>query len=212
MYPVNLRMDGVSCLIVGGGHVALRKVKRLLDQQAHVTVLAPEICEELMALSREKRISWRKAFYKAGDASNYHFVVTASGSRKVAETVHQESLDATFLYNSADFPELGNCFLPATFETGGIRFTVSTNGRSPAMAKYVKNWLAGQIPPSLGVWLDRVGDIRLELKEKLKDSHAREDFWHTVFSDRIMDLVLSGKLDEAEECVRHATGCIGTQP
>jgi precorrin-2 dehydrogenase/sirohydrochlorin ferrochelatase len=165
-----------------------------------------------MALWQEKRISWKKAFYEAGDAKGYHFVVTASGSRKVAEMVRQESLDSAFLYNSADFPELGNCFLPAAFETGGIRFTVSTNGRSPAMAKYVKNWLAGQIPPSFGVWLDRVGDIRLELKEKLKDSHAREDFWHTVFSDRIMDLVLSGKLDEAEECVRHATGCIGIKP
>ena len=203
MYPVNLKMEGVSCLIIGGGHVSLRKVKKLVDQQAHVTVLAPEICKELMALWQEKRISWKKAFYEAGDAKGYHFVVTASGSRKVAEMVRQESLD---------FPELGNCFLPAAFETGGIRFTVSTNGRSPAMAKYVKNWLAGQIPPSFGVWLDRVGDIRLELKEKLKDSHAREDFWHTVFSDRIMDLVLSGKLDEAEECVRHATGCIGIKP
>ncbi len=212
MYPVNLKMEGVSCLIIGGGHVSLRKVKKLVDQQAHVTVLAPEICKELMALWQEKRISWKKAFYEAGDAKGYHFVVTASGSRKVAEMVHRESLDSTFLYNSADFPELGNCFLPATFETGGIRFAVSTNGRSPAMAKYVKNWLAGQIPPSFGVWLDRVGDIRLELKEKLKDSRAREDFWHTVFSDRIMNLVLSGKLDEAEECVRHATGCIGAEP
>lgn len=212
MYPVNLRMDGVSCLIIGGGHVALRKVKKLVDQQARVTVLAPEICKELVALWQEKRISWKKAFYEAGDAKGYHFVVTASGSREVAEMVHRESLDTTFLYNSADFPELGNCFLPATFETGGIRFAVSTNGRSPAMAKYVKNWLAGQIPPSFGVWLDRVGDIRLELKEKLKDSRAREDFWHTVFSDRIMNLVLSGKLDEAEECVRHATGCIGAEP
>ncbi|WP_416176720.1 precorrin-2 dehydrogenase/sirohydrochlorin ferrochelatase family protein [Dialister sp.] len=212
MYPVNLRMDGVSCLIIGGGHVALRKVKKLVDQQARVTVLAPEICKELVALWQEKRISWKKAFYEAGDAKGYHFVVTASGSREVAEMVHRESLDSTFLYNSADFPELGNCFLPATFETGGIRFAVSTNGRSPAMAKYVKNWLAGQIPPSFGVWLDRVGDIRLELKEKLKDSRAREDFWHTVFSDRIMNLVLSGKLDEAEECVRHATGCIGAEP
>lgn len=212
MYPVNLRMDGVSCLIIGGGHVALRKVKKLVDQQARVTVVAPEICGELKALSEEKKISWKKAFYEPGDAKGYRFVVTASGSREVAEMVHRESLDSTFLYNSADFPELGNCFLPATFETGGIRFAVSTNGRSPAMAKYVKNWLAGQIPPSFGVWLDRVGDIRLELKEKLKDSRARENFWHTVFSDRIMNLVLSGKLDEAEECVRHATGCIGSEP
>ena len=64
MYPVNLKMDGVSCLIIGGGHVALRKVKKLLEQHADVTVVAPEICEELMALFREKRISWKRLFIK----------------------------------------------------------------------------------------------------------------------------------------------------
>lgn len=212
MYPVNLKMGGVFCLIIGSGHVALRKVKKLVREGAHVTVLAPEICEDLHDLVLEKKISWKRASYKEGDARGYAFVVTASGNREVAELVHKESLSSTFLYNCADFPPLGNCFLPAAFETGGIHFAVSTDGRSPAMAKYVKNWLSGQIPPSFGAWLDRVGDIRLELKEHLSDARAREDFWHAVFSDPVMNLVLSGKLDEAEECIRHAACSFRVKP
>ncbi|MGN0954272.1 precorrin-2 dehydrogenase/sirohydrochlorin ferrochelatase family protein [Dialister sp.] len=212
LYPVNLTMKGVPCLVIGGGHVALRKVKRLLGEDAEVTVISPVLTEEMERLFREKRISWRKASYQPGDARGYHFVVTACGVRQVAEWVHEESLHDSFLYNAADFPSLGNCSLPAAFETGGIHFAVSTDGRSPAMAKYVKNWLKGQIPPSFGAWLDRVGDIREELKKEESHSRMREEFWHTVFDDRIMDLVISGKLDEAEERVRNAVSCFRSEP
>lgn len=211
MYPVNIQMKGVSCLVIGGGHIALRKVRKLLSEGAEVTVLSPEICPELEQYFREKRIFWKKALYRRGDAAGYPFVVTASGVKNVADEVHEEALQRSFLYNAADFPSLGNCSLPAAFETGGIHFAVSTDGRSPAMAKYVKNWLKEKIPPSFGAWLDRVAELRLELKKEVSESRVRENFWHVVFDDEIMNLVISGKLDEAEERVRHAVGCIRSE-
>lgn len=79
------------------------------------------------------------------------------------------------------------------------------------MAKYVKNWLKEKIPPSFGAWLDRVAELRLELKKEVGESRVRENFWHVVFDDEIMNLVISGKLDEAEERVRHAVGCIRSE-
>ena len=207
MYPVNVKMNGTACLVIGGGHIALRKVKKLIQEGAKVTVLSPEICEELLALYRERRVLWRPSSYRSGDTAGYHFVVTATGNQEVAEAVHEESTNSFFLYNAADFPALGNCSLPAAFESGGIHFAISTDGRSPAMAKYIKTWMKSRIPSSFGLWLDRVGEIRKELKEELSDSGIRESFWHVVFSDQIMNLVLSGDLDEAEERVRHAIGC-----
>lgn len=207
MYPVNLQMKGISCLVIGGGHIAFRKVKKLVQEEARVTVLAPEISEELKQLCDEKKIRWKAEPFTAGDTRGYTFVVTACGVQSVAEEVHKESLASFFLYNAADFPSLGNCFLPASFELDHIQFAISTNGRSPAMARYVKNWLQTKIPSSFGEWLERVGDIRQNLKRELETSEMRENFWHTVFNDQIMDLVVEGKLDEAEECVRHAVGC-----
>lgn len=211
MYPVNLKMKGLSCLVIGGGHIALRKVRKLVLEDAEVTVLAPEISEELMQYFREKRISWKRAAYRAGDTEGYRFVVTACGIREVAQAVHEESFHHSFLYNAADFPSLGNCSLPAAFETGGIHFAISTDGRSPAMAKYVKNWLKGKIPSSFGVWLDRVALLREELRNEIGESRRREAFWHVVFDDEIMNLVLAGKLDEAEERVRNAVGCFRSE-
>ncbi len=106
---------------------------------------------------------------------------------------------------------MGNCSLPAAFETGGIHFAISTDGRSPAMAKYVKNWLKGRIPPAFGVWLDKAALLREELRNEIADSRDRERFWHMVFDDEIMNLVITGKLDEAEERVRNAVGCFRSE-
>ncbi|WP_296954055.1 bifunctional precorrin-2 dehydrogenase/sirohydrochlorin ferrochelatase [uncultured Dialister sp.] len=211
MYPVNIKIRDMSCLVIGGGHIALRKVNKLLQEGAAVTVLAPVLSEELMELYRKNCIHWKQTFYQPGDTEGYHFVVTACGIRDVAEQVRKESLRNFFLYNGADFPSLGNCSLSACFEKGGIGFAISTNGRSPAMAKYIKTWLEDEIPSSFGAWLDRVSVIREELPDELSSSRVRECFWHSVFSDQVMNLVLSGNLDEAEECVRHAIGRFRTE-
>lgn len=212
MYPINLQIEGLPCLVIGGGHIALRKIRRLLEEKAQVTVLAPEVIEPIAALLEEKKVSWVKDRYQPGMAGAYRLVMTACGIRQVAEAVHQESLVHHFLYNAADFPPLGNCHLPASFKKGDIQVTVSTEGRSPAISRYLKEWLMGEFPPHLEDWLDRVGFMRQELKEHFQESRKREAFWHSAFTDEVMELVTEGKLDEAEERVRHAIGCIGTEP
>ena len=159
MYPVNIKMDGRACLVIGGGHVAQRKVCTLLEEKAAVTVIAPEVCSGLEALFREGRISWRRESYEAPMCGGFCMVVTAAGDKEVALSVQKEAERKGFLYNAADFPALGNCHIPARIKKEGLMVTVSTEGRSPAMAKYVKNWLALEIPDAYGQWLDRMGAV-----------------------------------------------------
>ena len=211
LYPINIRLEGVPCLVIGGGHVALRKIKKLLLAHAKVTVLAPVIEESISLLWKGNQLQWRKKWYEEGDCIGYRMVVTACGNSSVAEAVGKESEKEHFLYNASDFPHLGNCYLPASFTKGGIHISVSTEGRSPAMAKYVKKWLSEVIPDELGEWLDRVSQIRVELKEQMGNSQMRETFWRMVFDESVMHLVIEGKLDEAEECVRHAIGCFRSE-
>ncbi len=211
MYPINIKAQGLPCLVIGGGHVALRKIKKLISEGADVTVLAPELSEAVRALASEGKIAWKKSYFQENDCLGYQLVITAAGVEEVARQVQKASLAHHFLYNAADFPPLGNCSVPASFSSGGIHIAVSTDGRSPAMAKYVKEWLQEEIPDAFGLWLDRVGDMRKELKERMKESDAREAFWRAAFGPAIMQLVIEGKVDEAEECVRHAIGCIRTE-
>lgn len=212
LYPINLQIEGLPCLVIGGGHIALRKIHRLLEDKAKVTVLAPEVIGPIATLAGEKKLSWVKETYQPGLAGAYRLVMTACGIPAVAEAVHQESLEHHFLYNAADFPALGNCHLPASFQKGDIQVTVSTHGQSPAVSCYLKEWLMEKFPPHLEEWLERVGTIRQEMKTYVQDSRQREAFWHSAFTDEVMHLVAEGKLDKAEECVRHAIGCIGAEP
>lgn len=202
MYPVNIKMDGRACLVIGGGHVAQRKVCTLLEEKAAVTVIAPEVCSDLEALFREGRISWRRESYEAPMCGGFCMVVTAAGDKAVALSVQKEAEREGFLYNAADFPALGNCHIPARIKKEGLMVTVSTEGRSPAMAKYVKNWLALEIPDAYGQWLDRMGALRSVLQEGLADAEQREKFWRLAFEHQVMELVVQGNLDAAEERVR----------
>lgn len=202
MYPVNIKMNGRTCLIIGGGHVAHRKVRTLLEEKAAVTVVAPEICHDLEALCREGSILWRRECYEPPMCDGFFMVVSATGDKKIALSVQVEADMKGFLYNAADFPALGNCHIPARIKKDGLMVTVSTEGRSPAMAKYVKNWLALEIPDTYGQWLDRMGTLRSVLQEELADAEQREKFWSLAFEHQVMELVVQGNLDAAEERVR----------
>ena len=167
-----------------------------------VTVVAPEVCSGLEALFREGRISWRRESYEAPMCGGFCMVVTATGDKAVALSVQKEAEQKGFLYNAADFPALGNCHIPARIKKEGLMVTVSTEGRAPAMAKYVKNWLALEIPDAYGQWLDRMGELRSVLQEGLADAEQREKFWRLAFEHQVMELVVQGNLDAAEERVR----------
>lgn len=202
MYPVNIELSGRPCLVIGGGHVALRKIKALLEENAAVTAVAPEACREIRDLADGNHISWRQEPYRKGTSGNYFFVITASGNKEIAAWVAEEAKEKGFLYNSADFPSMGNCHLPARLKKEGLMITVSTDGRSPAFSKYIKEQISRQIPDGYGFWLDRISRVREELKDDLESAETRERFWRKAFDKVTMELVVQGKLDEAEECVR----------
>lgn len=211
MYPLNWKAEGRPCLVIGAGHVALRKVRGLLEAKARVTVLAPEADPELRRLAGEGRIRYLAKRFEPGDERGYAFVVSTAGAREAAEYLSRASGEACFLYNAADFPALGNCAIPARFERGSLTVAVSTEGKSPAFARYIRDWLAEAVPEDFGAWLDRLSALREEAKGKISTSAERERFWRAAFSSGAMALAASGHLEEAEEYIRNAMGGFGAE-
>ena len=97
---MNLKAEGLRALVIGGGHVALRKVKKLIAEGADVTILAPEVVSDIAALAEAEKVHWEKHLFRGDDLSLYGLVVTACGVREVAEAVHQASKRSHFLYLS----------------------------------------------------------------------------------------------------------------
>lgn len=204
MYPINLILDNKSCVVLGGGHVALRKVKGLLDAKAKVTVISPEIVAELAKLVEEKRIIWQKKCYEQGDLDDFTLAICAIGNEKINVEVQREAKQKKVILNVVDRLEFCDFALPAKIRRGDLLVTFSTNGKSPALAKYLRCKMEREFDETYAKWLDRLVQLRKEAIETLPTSDDREIFWRSALSDDVMELVKNKKYDEAEASIRDA--------
>src|SRR6202451_49680 len=127
LYPVSLDVSSRSCLVVGGGRVAARKARSLLDCGAAVTVIAPSLSDDMEALVPSLRTVERRE-YSGGDASTFRLVVTATGVPEVDGAVYADAEAAGVWTNSADDMAHSSFILPAVHRDGPVTVAVSTGG------------------------------------------------------------------------------------
>lgn len=145
-YPVVLRLSGRPVLVVGGGSVAARKVDGLLAAGARVTVVAPEVDE---AIADAPGVTIERRPYARGDAGAYRLVVTATGDPQVQQHVFEDADAAGVWVNAADEPERCSFILPAVARRGPVIVSVSTQGSSPALARYLRDRVVDALPANL---------------------------------------------------------------
>src|SRR3984885_1223504 len=139
--PVSLDVRGQACLVVGGGKVAARKARSLLDCGAAVTVITPSVGREMEDLVPALQTLVRRA-YMTGDASAFRLVVTATGMPEVDGAVYADAEAAGVWANSADDMAHLSFILPAVHRDGPVTVAVSTSGLSPALASWLRTRLA----------------------------------------------------------------------
>ena len=132
-YPISLDLSNRPCLVVGAGAVATRKVRGLLDSGARVTVIAPDISEEMRSLASRLEALEPRTF-QPDDVAGFRLVVTATGDPAVDGAVAAEADAAGVWVNSADDPAHCSFILPAVHRDGAVTIAVSTAGLSPALA------------------------------------------------------------------------------
>ena len=203
-YPMNIELKNVRCVVLGGGHVALRKIKTLLAAEAEIMVIAPEAEEEILALAAEGKISYSRAEYEHGDLHGAKLVILATNDSDVNKTASEEAKALGILVNAPKEPERSDFSVPATLRRGNLLVTVSTGNYAPGLARYIREKLEEDFPEVLGEWLNVVHKLREEMKEKLATSRDREAFWRYALNDRLLDLVKQGKMQEAEADIRNA--------
>lgn len=196
LYPVNLVLVGRPCLVVGGGRVALTKVRGLVGAGAHVTVVAPDIRAEVAELAHA--VAARP--YRRGEAAGYRFVVAATGDPGVNQQVYDDGEAAGVWVNSADDPERCSAVLPARLRRGRLTLTVSTGGHSPAVAAWVRSRLAEDYGPEYDELIGLLAEARDEVRRR---GVATEDLdWRRALDSGILDLVRAGRLEDAKERLR----------
>ena len=130
-------------MVVGGGEVASRKVRKLLQSGAVVVVISPEVRPELIHADVEVR----QRPYRHGDLEGARLAFTATDSREVNAAVAREAGERGILINVADRPSEGDFALPSTLRRGGLQVAVSTGGASPTLAKRIRGELEAAFGP-----------------------------------------------------------------
>ncbi|WP_296918944.1 precorrin-2 dehydrogenase/sirohydrochlorin ferrochelatase family protein [Megasphaera sp.] len=197
MYPINVDLRNRPCLVIGGGTVAERKVTRLLDEGAVVTIIAPTATDTLKDRAASGLLTWKAKKYERGDEKPFFLIICATDDESVSRMASQAAEDAGKPINVCDVPELCSFTLPAIVRQGDLQLAISTNGKGPAFSRWLRQKLEQQFDDRYSRWLDEVARVRSAAREALPSSKDRHAFWRTALSDDVMALVENNDIDEA---------------
>ncbi|MGB9802439.1 MAG: precorrin-2 dehydrogenase/sirohydrochlorin ferrochelatase family protein [Desulfofundulus sp.] len=203
-YPVSLILPQRRCLVVGGGGVAERKVLSLLDCGAEVMVVSPTLTPRLQELAGEGRISYRQGEYRTDDLTGAFLVIAATNQDEVNRRVAEEAGARNMLVNVVDDPPYGNFYVPAVVRRGSLQIAISTDGKSPMLARKIKEELEQRYGPEYGLLVDLIGEIRHDILENMVDSRKRRDLLTSIVDEQVLHLLASGDLEQAKERVINA--------
>ncbi len=205
LYPINLRVDGQPCLVVGGGPVASRKVDGLLAARALVTVVAPHIVE---AIASRPEVRRKRRRYQPGEVAGYRLAIAATGEAAVDAQVYADGEARGVLVNSADDPAHCRFTLPAVVRQGPLLATFSTSGASPALATWLRRRYADELGPEYLTLLDLLAEERRRLREQGLPTEGLD--WQPALDSGMLDLIREGHLAEAKErleaCLSSSSG------
>ncbi|MBL7071574.1 MAG: bifunctional precorrin-2 dehydrogenase/sirohydrochlorin ferrochelatase [Candidatus Omnitrophica bacterium] len=140
-YPISVRLGGRPAVVVGGGQVAERKVRSLLDSGADVKVFSPQAATALGRMAKEKRIRWVKRKVRKNDIRNAGIVVAATDDTKINRDISRWAKEYRILANIVDQPLLCSFISPAVFRIDEAIIAVYTDGKDPVLSRDVKNFL-----------------------------------------------------------------------
>ncbi|NVJ03911.1 bifunctional precorrin-2 dehydrogenase/sirohydrochlorin ferrochelatase [Myxococcus sp. AM001] len=197
-YPVCLRLEGRSVLLVGGGAIAEGRALAVLDAGARLRVIAPETTATLRRLAADGRLEWLPRPYEAGDVRGHHLVLAATDDAAVGRQVATEARALGLWVNTADEPPLCDFTLPSVGRRGPITVAVSSEGRAPALASHLRKTLTAQVTRH-HVWLARLSGW---LREQLPRGAARQRLLKQVAVGDIGALLQRGERKTAWTLLR----------
>ena len=200
--PFFLKLKGRDALIVGGGEVAARKARRLLAGGMRVTVVADAVSRamgETAAAARAPascRIERRR--FAQADLAGRVLVVAATDDAGVNRAVAEACRAAGVPVNVADEQDLGDVIFPSLINRAPIRVAISTEGVSPLLARLLKSYLSGCIPPAYGRLAQLAARYRPRVKRRFATPRERRRFWDKVLRGRVADQIFAGRYAQAE--------------
>lgn len=195
-YPAMLDLAGRDALLVGGGEVAAQKAGPLIEAGATLTVVAPELIAALRARATAGEVRWEQREVRQGDTAGCAVVVCATDQREVNKQVSEEARANGIPVNVVDDPELCTFIVPSTVRRGPLQVAVSTGGRSPAFAKFMRKELERAVGDEYGLLAEMAGRMR-DLARDAGIGYEQRDRAAAAALPELLDLLRQGRTADA---------------
>src|SRR5713101_7349208 len=189
LFPMFLKLEGRSCLVVGAGTIGQSKIRSLLVAGASVRVVAPHANAAVAEWARAGVITWEARGFNSADLEGAFLVVAATSFPDVNETIFREAQQRNVLCNVADDPEHCDFYYPAVVRRGQFQLAISTGGRSPALAQRLRCELEQQFGPEYAGWLEELGRARQQLFASSIEPKDRRRRLHELASHQVFEAV-----------------------
>jgi siroheme synthase-like protein len=194
-----LDVSRLSVLVVGGGEVALRKVRGLVEAGALPDIVAPEVHPELLEIIREHGLTWHERPYAPGDGFESTLVFAATDSARVNRRAARLAAEDGALVDIVDDPRHSHFHVPATIRQDDVVVTVSTGGASPLLSRRLRERLEAVVTPGLGRAARRLAALRAEVHARWpQDEKRRRAAWFELVTPEFLDAAIAGRDEDVE--------------
>ena len=202
--PLHADLKNRPCLVVGGGPVAEKRVRQLLDAGARVTVLAPALSGGLAELAARAQVQYEPGTFDARSLDPYWLVVAATDDRAVNAQVAAAAEAVKRFCNVVDDPEHCTFLMPALIDFDPVTIAVGTAGQSPVVARWLKGLIETVVPARVGTLARLAGRWRERIRNAIPAIGERRRFWEDALTGDVADHAYAGREEHAEQALAAA--------
>ncbi|HHY40403.1 MAG TPA: bifunctional precorrin-2 dehydrogenase/sirohydrochlorin ferrochelatase [Syntrophaceticus sp.] len=204
LYPVFLNLENKKCLVVGGGSVAERKISALLQCGCEITVVSPSLTPALQKMVEHGDISYRKGVYQEKDLDGVYLVISATDDAQLNSLVAGDCNRRNIMVNVVDDPDHCSFFVPSVVQRGALKIAISTGGKSPKLAKIIREELEKEFGLQFEEFVEFIGKMRERIIAEVDDPQLRNQILKGLVDHHTLDLIKQGDLQQAKERVKYA--------
>lgn len=209
--PLFHNLNGKRVIVIGGGEIALRKVRLVAEASALITIVAKEYCADLVDIrdSNAKKgihnLELITAPYQQQYIENYPdavLVIAATNDPELNREVSKHAQQAHMLSNVVDDPGYSTVIFPSIVDRSPIQIAISSGGDAPVLVRLIRTQLESLFPAGMSKLAALAGSFREKVKAKFSKGADRKAFWEEVFGGPIAEQAYSNNLDEAERLLK----------
>ena len=187
LYPAMLDLKEKKCVVIGGGKVALRKVKTLLNSFAKVKIISPSICSEMAEMAKHHNtknyLEWLQKVYEKKDLCGAFMVFACTDDSSINTTISRDARSKGLMINCVNPPEESNFIVPASVNNGDLTISISTGGASPALSKKLKEKIQQEFVSGWDKYIELLKYCRQEIKNQVNDENRRKDIYYEILEN-----------------------------